>query len=123
MKVLLAIFIGGGFGSVSRYGISILGTKLFDAKFPVGTLLANLLSCIVLGLFVGAFQDKVNAEELRALLILGFCGGFSTFSTFSLETLNLMKAGQYWIAALNVLISILACLFILYVFVQKSKVI
>tara|TARA_Y100000385_G_C13025388_1_gene608167 strand:- start:994 stop:1365 length:372 start_codon:yes stop_codon:yes gene_type:complete len=123
MKVLLAIFIGGGFGSVSRYGISILGTKLFDAKFPVGTLLANLLSCIVLGLFVGAFQDKVNSEELRALLILGFCGGFSTFSTFSLETLNLMKAGQYWMAAMNVVISLLACLFILYVFVQKSKVI
>ena len=123
MKVLLAIFIGGGFGSVSRYGISILGTKLFDTKFPVGTLLANLLSCIVLGFLVAVFQDKVNSEELRALLILGFCGGFSTFSTFSLETLNLMKAGQYWIAALNVLISILACLFILYVFVQKSKVI
>ena len=123
MKVLLAIFIGGGFGSVSRYGISILGTKLFDAKVPVGTLLANLLSCIVLGLFVGAFQDKVNSEELRALLILGFCGGFSTFSTFSLETLNLMKAGQYWMAAMNVIISVLACLFILYVFVQKSKVI
>jgi len=123
MKVLLAIFIGGGFGSVSRYGISILGTKLFDAKFQVGTLLANLLSCIVLGLFVGAFQDKVNSEELRALLILGFCGGFSTFSTFSLETLNLMKAGQYWMAAMNVIISVLACLFILYVFVQKSKVI
>ena len=123
MKVLLAIFIGGGFGSVSRYGISILGTKLFDTKFPVGTLLANLLSCIVLGFLVVVFQDKVNAEELKALLILGFCGGFSTFSTFSLETLNLMKAGQYWIAALNVLISILACLFILYVFVQKSKVI
>ena len=123
MKVLLAIFIGGGFGSVSRYWISILGTKLFDAKFPVGTLLANLLSCIVLGLFVGAFQDKVNSEELRALLILGFCGGFSTFSSFSLETLNLMKAGQYWMAAMNVIISVLACLFILYVFVQKSKVI
>ena len=123
MKVLLAIFIGGGFGSVSRYGISILGTKLFDTKFPVGTLLANLLSCIVLGFLVAVFQDKVNAEELKALLILGFCGGVSTFSTFSLETLNLMKAGQYWIAALNVLISILACLFILYVFVQKSKVI
>ena len=100
-----------------------MGTKLFDAKFPVGTLLANLLSCIVLGLFVGAFQDKVNSEELRALLILGFCGGFSTFSTFSLETLNLMKAGQYWMAAMNVIISVLACLFILYVFVQKSKVI
>jgi len=123
MKVLVAIFIGGGLGSVSRYGISILGTKLFDYKFPIGTLLANLLSCIVLGLLVGAFQDKFNSEELRALLILGFCGGFSTFSTFSLETLNLMKAGQYWMAALNVIISVLACLFILYMFVQKSKVI
>ena len=123
MKVLLAIFIGGGLGSVSRFAISILGSKLFDGKFPTGTLLANLLSCIVLGFLVGAFQDKVNSEELRALLILGFCGGFRTFSTFSLETLNLMKAGQYWMAALNVIISVLACLFILYMFVQKSKVI
>ena len=123
MKLVLAIFIGGGLGSVSRFGVSILGSKLFDDKFPIGTLLANLLSCIVLGLLVGAFQDKVNSEELRALLILGFCGGFSTFSTFSLETLNLMKAGQFWMAALNVIISVLACLFILYMFVQKSKVI
>ena len=123
MKLVLAIFIGGGLGSVSRFGVSILGSKLFDDKFPIGTLLANLLSCIVLGLLVGAFQDKVNSEELRALLILGFCGGFSTFSTFSLETLNLMKAGQFWMAALNVIISVLACLFILYIFAQKSKVI
>lgn len=123
MKLVLAIFIGGGLGSVSRFGVSILGSKLFDDKFPIGTLLANLLSCIVLGLLVGAFQDKVNSEELRALLILGFCGGFSTFSTFSLETLNLMKAGQFWMAALNVIISVLACLFILYMFAQKSKVI
>ena len=123
MKLVLAIFIGGGLGSVSRFGVSVLGSKLFDDKFPIGTLLANLLSCIVLGLLVGAFQDKVNSEELRALLILGFCGGFSTFSTFSLETLNLMKAGQFWMAALNVIISVLACLFILYMFAQKSKVI
>lgn len=123
MKVLLAIFIGGGLGSVSRFGVSMLGTKLFDTKFPIGTLFANLLSCVILALFVGVFQDKINSEELRSMLILGFCGGFSTFSTFSLETLNLMKGGQYWMAALNVIISVVACLLILYMFVQKSKVI
>ena len=123
MKVLLAIFIGGGLGSVSRFGVSMLGAKLFDTKFPIGTLFANLLSCVILALFVGVFQDKINSEELRSMLILGFCGGFSTFSTFSLETLNLMKGGQYWMAALNVIISVVACLLILYMFVQKSKVI
>ncbi len=121
MNVLIAIFVGGGLGSLSRYGISLLGKQWFDTSFPVGTLIANVLSCIVLALTVGFFLDKITSDSLKAFILIGFCGGFSTFSTFSFETFQLMKDGQFWMAALNVLISVFTCLLIMYVLVQRSK--
>lgn len=122
MNILLAIFVGGGLGSLARVGVSFAGANMFDTKFPIGTLFANLLSVIVLGLVVGVFSHKFQSESVKALILLGFCGGFSTFSTFSYETFNLMKTGYFWMAVANVFISVIAGLLILYFLIQKGKV-
>ena len=120
MNVALAIFLGGGLGSVSRYGVSKLVMIIWKGQFPLGTLLANLLSCIVMGLAINYFSDKINSQELKAFILIGFCGGFSTFSTFSKETLDLMQSGNYSIAIANIVISVLFCILILWFLTTRS---
>lgn len=120
MGVILAIFIGGGLGSISRYGVSKLVEEFWSGSFPMGTFVANLLSCILMGVVVGFFYNKITSAEMRALILIGFCGGFSTFSTFSKETLTLMQTGNYIIALLNVVVSIVVCMFVLWMFTNRS---
>lgn len=113
----LAVFIGGGLGSIARYGFGQLANKFYSGPFPIGTFLANLFACMVLGAAIAYFSSKNQINEVyKALILVGFCGGFSTFSTFSNETLTLMKDGEWgWVIA-NVVLSITACIGILYLF-------
>lgn len=111
MRQFLLIFLGGGAGSVLRWLISAQPQKwLGNAAFPAGTLLVNIAGSFIIGLLTGVLGK--NNPDLRFLLITGFCGGFTTFSTFSAENLNLLQSGEYHILALNitgnVLISLLA---------------
>ena len=105
----LYIFLGGGLGSICRYAISVF-FKIESNSFPWATFLANLLACIILGFLMGlASQGKID-DRNKHLLMGGFCGGFSTFSTFSGETFDLIQNGHWLIAILNILLSVILCL-------------
>ncbi|MFN0216996.1 MAG: fluoride efflux transporter CrcB [Saprospiraceae bacterium] len=108
MTHLLLVFIGGGLGSVTRWGLSLAFQPLLS-RFPWATLAANGLACFVLGILLAQQLSVGIVEPRRLLLGVGFCGGFSTFSTFTAETLTLWQEGQQTLAALNIFGSLAVC--------------
>jgi CrcB protein len=110
----LLVFLGGGAGSIVRYAISHLMSK-YALTFPYATLIANALSCIVFGAIATLIlHGKIIEPRYRLLVLTGFCGGFSTFSTFSNETFTLFANGQWGFAFANIVASIVICLFCIY---------
>ncbi|MEO0895104.1 MAG: fluoride efflux transporter CrcB [Bacteroidota bacterium] len=110
---ILAVFIGGGLGSLCRYAISLWLGKT-EAGFPLATLVANILACIVLALgFILLERNIEMSKPMKLFVLTGFCGGFSTFSTFSMETYLLLMEGNWPMALLYVGLSILSCLLII----------
>jgi len=120
MNVIVAVFIGGGLGSITRFSLSKFITSNFQHINPVATLTSNVISTIILGLllFIGS-EKMAMPTTLKAMLIVGFCGGFSTFSTFSYETFELLKSGNYTFAILNLLISIFLALAVLFILARS----
>jgi CrcB protein len=102
------VFLGGGMGSLLRYGISLTIQKFNTSSLPLATFVSNILACIILGCVVYGFKDKMDTSTwISPFIIAGFCGGFSTFSTWSKETLDLLTQGQWIWAISNIIISIL----------------
>lgn len=102
------VFVGGGIGSVARYWVGEIALKYYKGNFPIGTLTSNFLACLILGLCVYFFKDKLNSSEwIKYLVLVGFCGGFSTFSTFSVETVKLFQDQFYMLGIANILISLI----------------
>lgn len=111
MYSFFLVFIGGGLGSIARFSLGRWVQINLNTVFPWGTLAVNIASCFILGLIVGLFSQKVFTNpEIRLLVGTGFCGGFSTFSTFSMETLELFKTGETLYASAYVLLSMTLCL-------------
>lgn len=93
---LILVFIGGGLGSAARYGISALGIRWWGAVFPWPTLVINVLGSFLMGALVGWFSRLGDAhQDARLFLATGVLGGFTTFSTFSLEAVLLVKRGEW----------------------------
>jgi CrcB protein len=121
MNVWAAVFLGGGIGSLMRFGITKLLLALdLRGAFPYATLLANLLSAAILAWMLLRMQEHVqHRPALAAFVAVGICGGFSTFSTFSYENFLLIREGAPGMALANILVNVLACLSVFW-FIARS---
>jgi CrcB protein len=112
LLALALVAIGGAIGSVSRYLLSTAVLRLSGSLFPVGTFAVNVAGCIVFGAIVGAAEHRVVlAPEMRAFLLVGVLGGFTTFSSYAFESFTLMQDGQIAAATVNIVGQVVAGLF------------
>jgi fluoride exporter len=101
------VAVGGAIGSVARYLVGVGSGKLFGLDFPWGTLIINVVGSTLIGVFAGLFALKWDAPQtLRVFLTVGICGGFTTFSTFSLDAYYLIERGQILASALYIVSSV-----------------
>lgn len=107
MDKFLWIGLGGAIGSIFRYTLSLLPIK---SSFPILTLITNLLGAFIIGVVVGLFEKQYLSSQIHLFLKTGLCGGFTTFSTFSLETLTLLENDMIFIAIVYALISVVGCI-------------
>lgn len=110
MLNVLAVFLGGGLGSLIRYLVNTLFARYNIFNFPFATLCVNIAGSFILGLFFVFFMQKTNLHPAwRLAFSVGFCGGLTTFSTFSVETFEMLKNGYFFVAAAYIIASVTIC--------------
>lgn len=103
IKILL-LLTGGAIGTLARYSLSGLAQKLTTGTFPMGTLVVNMVGSFIIGLLWGLWEDSQIQSNTRTFIFVGVLGGFTTFSSFMLESLNLYRDGDVKMALLNILV-------------------
>ena len=122
MKMILFIAGGGAIGAVMRYGASLGVYSLFGRGFPYGTLFVNVTGSLLMGVLSIVLLERFNVGPVwRAAILVGLLGSFTTFSTFSLETLNLLEQGDMMRAMANIAFSIIVCLAAVWVGVSIGR--
>jgi CrcB protein len=116
MQSLLLVGAGGAIGAVARYGLYVLFGRLWPSDFPLATLTVNILGSIIMGALIGVLARTlpVMGSDIRLFAAVGILGGFTTFSSFSLDTIVLIERGELAQATLYVVLSVVVCLVGLY---------
>jgi fluoride exporter len=121
MKYLLFIGLGGAFGAVSRYLLSNWAHALWEGRWPVGTLLVNMLGSFLIGIVFVLIERQLIHPDWRSVLMVGFLGAFTTFSTFSLESIALMENGHTAHALGYMAVSAISCVLMAGLSIQLTR--
>ncbi len=108
--IILLIALGGAVGSVSRYLLGGMVQRALHLEFPMGTFVVNVVGCLLIGVFAKFFVGAQTELPMRATLMIGFCGGFTTFSAFSNETFAIIQGGDWPKALLYATLSMVVCI-------------
>ena len=122
MYKILLIGVAGLAGTLARYWLSGWVDSRWGSTFPTGTLIVNLVGCLAIGFLFNATQERFLVDPvIRAAILVGILGGFTTFSSFAVQTFNLLRDGEFFLAGVNLVVSNVAGLFLVWVGYSVSR--
>lgn len=124
MYTTFAIALGGALGAVSRYYLSVAAERWNTSSFPLGTFTVNILGSLLIGICFVVFMEKLHlVDTWRPVIVIGFLGALTTFSTYSLDALLLLQQGNYNTALFYIISSVLVCLLAAFVGMQLARIV